>query len=62
MTAAEAARMLAVGVRTLWRMAADGVIPQPYRFTKKLVRWDNMTLVQFIRKMRADAAGAPPTA
>ena len=59
LTPAQAARMLAVGVRTLRRMAAEGLIPQPYRFTRKLVRWDNMTLVQFIRKMREDAPVRP---
>ncbi len=59
LTPAQVARMLAVGIRTLRRMAADGQIPQPHRFTRKLVRWDYQTLREFLRKMREDAPGRP---
>ena len=50
LTPAQVARMLAVGIRTLWRMVRGGVIPQPHRLTRKLIRWDYQTLREFLRQ------------
>jgi predicted DNA-binding transcriptional regulator AlpA len=47
------ARLLSIGVRTLWRMVAQGKLPQPIRLNRKLVRWNYAELAQFIHDLRA---------
>jgi prophage regulatory protein len=47
------ARLLSIGVRTLWRMVAQGKLPQPIRLNRKLVRWNYAELTQFIQDLRA---------
>lgn len=37
--AREVAGLLGVGVRTLWRLVAAGKVPQPVRYSRKVVRW-----------------------
>ena len=39
LSAAEVARRLSIGVRSLYRLAEQGILPQPIRFSRKLVRW-----------------------
>lgn len=39
MTAAEVAQMLRIRPRTLGDMVAAGVVPQPFKLTRKTVRW-----------------------
>jgi excisionase family DNA binding protein len=38
-TAQEAARRLSVGVRTIWRLVELKRLPEPVRFSRKLVRF-----------------------
>jgi excisionase family DNA binding protein len=45
----EAAYLLSVGVRTLWRLTAKGKIPAPVRFSRKLVRFDRAALIDHLR-------------
>jgi predicted DNA-binding transcriptional regulator AlpA len=47
------ARLLSIGVRTLWRMVAQGKLPQPIRLNRKMVRWNYAELAQFIHDLRA---------
>lgn len=35
----QVAAMLRVSTRTVWRMAATGVLPPPIRLSPRLVRW-----------------------
>jgi excisionase family DNA binding protein len=54
--AEEAARVLSLGVRTIWRMTAKGRLPQPLRLSRKLVRWHRETLLAHMRRL----GGCPP--
>ena len=53
LTAQDVARRLSIGVRTLWRMVAAGRLPQPIRYTRKLVRWKASDIDRYIRGLSA---------
>ena len=53
LTAQEVARRLSIGVRTLWRLVAAGNLPQPVRFSRKLVRWKAVDIEQYIQSLSA---------
>jgi excisionase family DNA binding protein len=46
----EAAFLLGIGVRSLWRLAAKGQLPAPARFSRKLVRFSRRDLLEFMRR------------
>jgi excisionase family DNA binding protein len=50
LSAQEAAFLLGIGVRSLWRLAAKGQLPAPARFSRKLVRFNRRDLLAFMRK------------
>ena len=35
----EVARLLRVGVRSVWRLTAQGIIPTPVHLTRRTTRW-----------------------
>ena len=39
LSADDVAGLLQTSKRTVWRMVASGALPQPFRFSRKLVRW-----------------------
>lgn len=53
LTAQEVARRLSIGVRTLWRLVAQGSLPQPIRFSRKLVRWKAADIDSYIQSLSA---------
>ncbi|HVS40304.1 MAG TPA: helix-turn-helix domain-containing protein [Gemmataceae bacterium] len=53
LTAQDVARRLSIGVRTLWRMVALGKLPQPIRYTRKLVRWKTTDIDRYIESLSA---------
>ena len=53
LTAQDVARRLSIGVRTLWRMVAKGKLPQPIRYTRKLVRWKTADIDRYIQSLSA---------
>jgi len=53
LTAQEVARRLSIGVRTLWRLVAQGNLPQPVRFSRKLVRWKTADIDSYIQSLSA---------
>ena len=53
LTAQDVARRLSIGVRTLWRLVAQGKLPQPIRYTRKLVRWRAMDIDRYIQSLSA---------
>jgi len=53
LTAQDVARRLSIGVRTLWRMVAQGKLPQPIRYTRKLVRWKTADIDHYIQSLSA---------
>jgi predicted DNA-binding transcriptional regulator AlpA len=48
MTSQQVADRLAVSVRTLWRLVAKGIFPQPIRYNRKLVRWKSGDVDHYI--------------
>ena len=53
LTAHDVARRLSIGVRTLWRMVAAKRMPQPIRFTRKLVRWKAADIDRYVQSLSA---------
>ena len=53
LTAQEVARRLSIGVRTLWRLVAQGKLPQPVRYSRKLVRWKVTDIDSYIQALSA---------
>jgi excisionase family DNA binding protein len=49
LTAGEVARRLRVSVRTLYRLTLRGQVPQPIRFSRKLVRWRARDIARYVR-------------
>jgi excisionase family DNA binding protein len=49
LSAQEAAFLLGIGVRSLWRLTAKGQLPAPARFSRKLVRFNRRDLLAFMR-------------
>ena len=53
LAAKDVARRLSIGVRTLWRLVAEGKFPQPVRYTRKLVRWKASDVDRYIQSLSA---------
>lgn len=53
LTAKDVARRLSIGVRTLWRLVANGKLPQPIRYNRKLVRWKATDIDHYIQALSA---------
>jgi len=51
LTSQQVAKMLAVSVRTLWRLVASGKFPQPVRYNRKLVRWKSAEVARYIEAL-----------
>ena len=47
------AARLSISERTLWRMVAQGRLPQPIRYTRKLVRWKTTDIDRYIQSLSA---------
>jgi len=54
----EAAFLLGIGLRSLWRLAAKGQLPAPARFSRKLVRFNRRELLVFMQQ-HTNPASAP---
>jgi predicted DNA-binding transcriptional regulator AlpA len=53
LTARDVACRLSIGVRTLWRLVAQKRLPQPIRYTRKLVRWKTADIDSYIQSLSA---------
>jgi excisionase family DNA binding protein len=51
LTSQQVADRLSVSVRTLWRLVARGIVPQPIRYNRKLVRWKAADLDHYIEAL-----------
>ena len=58
----EAAFLLGIGVRTLWRLLAKGQLPEPARVGRKLVRFNRRDLLAFMRQYTNPAPASPQSA
>jgi predicted DNA-binding transcriptional regulator AlpA len=50
LTVAEVGRLLAVSVRTIWRMRDSGELPQPLRVSQNSLRWRLSDIVAYMRE------------
>lgn len=50
----QVARRLSVSVRTVWRLLRNGALPQPIRYTRKLVRWRTKDIDGFVASPAAN--------
>ena len=50
LTVKDVADILSVGVRTVWRWAAEKKIPAPIRLAKKTLRWKASQLQAYLDK------------
>jgi excisionase family DNA binding protein len=48
LTSKQVARRLSVSVRTIWRLLERGTLPQPIRYSRKLVRWRTVDIDRFV--------------
>jgi excisionase family DNA binding protein len=48
LTARQVADRLCISVRTLYRLLAQGELPQPVRYNRKLVRWKSSDIDRYI--------------
>ena len=49
LTVSQVADLLYVSTRTVWRLTKVGDIPQPLRFSRKLVRWRKSDIMNVIK-------------
>ena len=54
LTSSEVAERLNISMRTLWRMVKARRIPQPIRYTHKLVRWKKIDIDRYIESLKED--------
>ncbi len=52
LTVKDVADCLSIGVRTVWRWAADNKIPRPIRLARHTVRWKASELQAFLDNRR----------
>jgi excisionase family DNA binding protein len=51
LTSQQVADRLSISVRTLWRLVARGIFPQPIRYNRKLVRWKAADIDHYIETL-----------
>jgi excisionase family DNA binding protein len=51
LTSQQVADRLSISVRTLWRLVARGIVPQPIRYNRKLVRWKTADVDHYIETL-----------
>lgn len=52
LTSEQVADLLSMSVRTLWRLIAKGKFPEPIRYNRKMVRWKNSQVQEYLRNLR----------
>ncbi len=55
LTSREVARRLSIGVKTLFRLVRAGVVPQPIRLSRKILRWRVDEFERWLKKWRGEA-------
>ena len=50
LTVSEVARLLAISVRTVWRLRDTGELPQPVRVSRNLLRWRLSEIDAYMRR------------
>lgn len=51
LTARQVADRLCVSIRTLYRLLDRGELPQPVRYTRKLVRWKRSDIDRYLESL-----------
>jgi predicted DNA-binding transcriptional regulator AlpA len=55
---AQVARILSVSVSTLWQLVKRGTFPAPIRYTRKLVRWSEAVVREWMAQERTRTTGS----
>jgi len=55
-TAADIAKKCRVHKATVWRWAASGIIPKPFKLTKRTTVWREIDVQSALDKLQAEAA------
>jgi excisionase family DNA binding protein len=53
LTSQQVAARLSISVRTLWRLLARGIIPEPIRYNRRLVRWKTTEVDRYLNELSA---------
>jgi excisionase family DNA binding protein len=51
LTSREVANLMAVSVRTLFRLVRAGRFPEPIRYNRRLVRWKHEDVTQYLQHL-----------
>lgn len=51
LNARQVAERLSISMRSLYRLVARGVFPQPIRYTRKLVRWKASDVARYLASL-----------
>ncbi len=57
LTAQEVAHRLKIGVKTLYRLTRAGVVPEPLRLSRKLLRWREEDIERWLKERPREDAG-----
>ena len=49
LTSRDVARLLHIGVKTVFRLVEAGVVPPPIRLSRKILRWRAEDIARFLR-------------
>jgi predicted DNA-binding transcriptional regulator AlpA len=60
MTAQQCADLLCISIRTFWRLVASGVVPQPVRWNRKLVRWPKAAIEHYLASLLGEFGAVEP--
>jgi excisionase family DNA binding protein len=60
LTAEQAAYLLSIGRRTLWRLLAKGELPAPARLSRKTIRFSRRALLDYMARRTGTVVGARP--
>ena len=55
----QVANRLAISIRTLWRLVKAGKLPEPLRYSRKLVRWRSSDIAEAVRAFQDVEPYAP---
>jgi len=54
----QVAKMLSVSVSTLWRLVKRGTLPAPIRYNRKLIRWSEAVVREWMAQERTRTTGS----
>ncbi len=53
LTSDQVAYMMGISVRTLFRHVALGLVPEPIRYNRKLIRWKRQEIIEHVARLKS---------